>query len=75
MVIKFLSKELVFVADQRFLLLRNIGIGHLLVTCRSNDVRSLEVMLLVVTSLTNDVGHLPVTSSCVTYYYYNYFLK
>ena len=53
----------------------DIGIGHVLVTCRSNDVTSLEVTLLEVTSLTNDVGHLPVTSSYVTYYYYNYYLK
>ena len=45
----------------------------MLVTCRSNDVTSLEVMLLEVTSLTNDVGHLPVTSSYMTYYYHNYF--
>ena len=45
----------------------------MLVTCRSNDVTSLEVTLLEVTSLTNDVGHLPVTSSYVTYYYYNYY--
>ena len=45
------------------------GIGHVLVTCRSNDVTSLEVMLLEVTSLTNDDGHLPETSSYVTYYY------
>ena len=51
------------------------GIGHVLVTCRSNDVTSLEVTLLEVTLLTNDVGHLPVTSSYVTYYYYNYYLK
>ena len=51
------------------------GIGHVLVTCRSNDFTSLEVMLLEVTSLTNDVGYLPVTSSYVTYYYYNYNLK
>ena len=47
----------------------DIGIGHVLVTCRSNAVTSLEVTLLEVTSLTNDVGHLRVTSSNVTYYY------
>ena len=43
--------------------------------CRSNDVTSLAVTILEVTSLTNDIGHLPMTSSYMTYYYYNYYLK
>ena len=52
-----------------------IGFGHVLVTSRNSNVIRQVMVTCKSTSLTSDVGHLPVTSSYVTYYYYYNYLN